>query len=295
MYQDRFGKKWWKGNLHTHTTCSDGRKTPEEVIRLYREAGYDFLALTDHWAPSEGGEKYGMLLLAGCEYDAGSQATEPGIYHIVSIGAKRTPDLLKSPSLGPQQVLDAVHDAGGFAILAHPAWSLNRPEQIERLRGVDASEIYNTMSGNPWNGRRADSSVILDMVSAAGTLIPCVASDDAHFYTGEQCRSFVWVQADELKEDALLDALRQGRFYASQGPQMELSLERGRLRVRCTPAQNILFYSDQVWSPFRSVAGENLTEAEYLLCPGETFLRVEVIDKEGRIAWSSPISAEKLR
>ena len=295
MYQDRFGKKWWKGNLHTHTTRSDGRKTPEEAIRLYREAGYDFLALTDHWVPSEGGEADGLLLLPGCEYDVGREVAQEGIYHIVSIGAKKMPDLRKSPFWKPQQILDIVHEAGGFAILAHPAWSLNRPEQIEKLRGVDAAEIYNTMSGNPWNGRRADSSVILDMVSAAGTFIPSVASDDAHFYTGEQCRSFVWVQADELTEEAILDALRQGRFYASQGPQMELSLERGRIRVRCTPAQNILFYSDQVWSSLRSVTGENLEEAEYLLCPGGTFLRVEVIDKEGRIAWSSPISAEQLR
>lgn len=295
MYQDQFGKKWWKGNLHTHTTNSDGRKTPDEAMKIYQAAGYDFLALTDHWTTSEGGMQNGLLLLPGCEYDVGNETAQKGIYHVVSIGAKKEPDLKKTPDLTVQQVLDAVHEAEGFAILAHPAWSLNRPEQIEKLKGVDASEIYNTMSGNPWNGRRADSSVILDTVSAAGTLIPCVAADDTHFYTGEQCRSFVWVQADELTEEAILKALREGRFYASQGPQMELSLERGRIRVRCTPASNILFYSNQVWSTFRSVAGENLTEAEYLLCPGETFVRVEVIDKDGKMAWSSPIPAERMR
>lgn len=39
---------WQKGNLHTHTTLSDGRKTVEEAIALYRGQGYDFLAITDH-------------------------------------------------------------------------------------------------------------------------------------------------------------------------------------------------------------------------------------------------------
>ena len=39
---------WYKGNLHTHTTRSDGHFDPEEVVRRYREADYDFLALTDH-------------------------------------------------------------------------------------------------------------------------------------------------------------------------------------------------------------------------------------------------------
>lgn len=38
-----------KGNLHTHTTWSDGMHTPAETAKHYRSKGYDFLALTDHW------------------------------------------------------------------------------------------------------------------------------------------------------------------------------------------------------------------------------------------------------
>ena len=38
----------YKGNLHTHTLNSDGDSTPDEVVRWYREHGYDFLVLTDH-------------------------------------------------------------------------------------------------------------------------------------------------------------------------------------------------------------------------------------------------------
>ena len=37
-----------KGNLHTHTTLSDGRNPPEHVARKYLDAGYDFIAFTDH-------------------------------------------------------------------------------------------------------------------------------------------------------------------------------------------------------------------------------------------------------
>src|SRR5688572_9890539 len=40
--------RWFKGNLHTHTLNSDGDSTPDEVVRWYREHGYDFLVLTDH-------------------------------------------------------------------------------------------------------------------------------------------------------------------------------------------------------------------------------------------------------
>ena len=84
MYLDQDGKRWFRGNLHTHSTVSDGLKTPDEVIRIYRNEGYDFLAFTDHWKPSGSGEKDGLLLIPGCEYDVGGNAAD-GIYHIVVI------------------------------------------------------------------------------------------------------------------------------------------------------------------------------------------------------------------
>ena len=42
------GKPFFRGNLHCHTTMSDGAKTPDEVIATYQAMGYDFLAITDH-------------------------------------------------------------------------------------------------------------------------------------------------------------------------------------------------------------------------------------------------------
>jgi len=39
---------WFKGNLHTHTTNSDGALSPEQTIRLYKKNGYDFLSITEH-------------------------------------------------------------------------------------------------------------------------------------------------------------------------------------------------------------------------------------------------------
>src|SRR2546425_11927676 len=39
---------WLRGNLHAHTTYSDGVKTPQELLAEYEALGYDFLAITDH-------------------------------------------------------------------------------------------------------------------------------------------------------------------------------------------------------------------------------------------------------
>ena len=39
---------WYKGNLHSHTTVSDGKMTPEQSVEVYKEHGYNFLALSEH-------------------------------------------------------------------------------------------------------------------------------------------------------------------------------------------------------------------------------------------------------
>ena len=71
MYTDLFGKIRYKVNLHTHTTLSDGQKSPAEVVQQYREEGYDALALTDHWFHGTGGEEDGITILPGAEYNVG--------------------------------------------------------------------------------------------------------------------------------------------------------------------------------------------------------------------------------
>lgn len=61
---------FFKGNLHCHTTVSDGKLSPDEVVALYRDLGYDFLALTDHRRLSAPTHLEGcMLLLSGMEMD----------------------------------------------------------------------------------------------------------------------------------------------------------------------------------------------------------------------------------
>ena len=46
--------RFWRGNLHTHSNLSDGALSPRETAAVYREAGYDFVAITDHFRPEYG-------------------------------------------------------------------------------------------------------------------------------------------------------------------------------------------------------------------------------------------------
>ena len=161
---------WYKGNLHTHTHLSDGKLAPSDAIAVYRDAGYDFIALTDHWVQSANGYESGLLTLSGCEFDMGNMIDSP-IFHIVGIGMDSPVALERAQPDSPQQIIDAIKAAGGLAILAHPAWSVTVPADCMAWEGLNGIEIYNTVSGMPWNSR-ADSSVYVDIWATQGKIIP---------------------------------------------------------------------------------------------------------------------------
>ena len=298
MYTDTQGRKWFKGNLHTHTTESDGKLSPEECYALYKSKGYDFLARTDHWKVSDAGAYEGMLLLSGCEYDFGSDPGAEGVYHIVALGMERDPHITRA--MTPAEAVEYIHANGGLADIAHPAWSLNAPDQLLRYgRIFDMTEIYNSVSGLPRNARPY-SGLIVDMLASRGYYLPLIADDDVHFYVPgfDACRSFIMVEAEECTREAILSAIAAKRFYATQGPELYVRVERaaegkeGRIIVDCSPVCEIIYYSNMVWNNHRADTaqdGERLTHGEYVPHANDRFIRIEIRDAAGNMAWSQII------
>lgn len=280
-----------KANFHTHTTMSDGRKTPAEAMTMYRSAGYDVLALTDHrkvTAPDPADIPEGLILIPGIELDF--MLPEQAV-HIIGLGMSERIVFAWQPLGTPQQAIDAIRDCGGEAVLAHPAWSLNTPTFMASLKNVLATEIWNSVSTIPYNAARADSSSLLDVLCAStGCTLPVFASDDTHFYGAEFAVAATMIQADARTPEAVMAALRAGRFYATQGPTFrQIEIVDGEVRVTCSPAETIIFYSALPWSDHRVRTGHNMTESVYRLERDEKFIRVQIIDAQGRSAWSSPV------
>lgn len=283
-------KKYYKGNLHLHTTCSDGKRTPEEAMREYAEHGYDFIAITDHW--KVGAERrYGdMLVLPGVEYDF-SFPTQ--VLHVVALLPDQRCGEGIARGMSHDEVIRLVNERGGVAVAAHPAWSLNTHDFLCMLEGIKISEVYNTLSDEPINARRGDSAQILDVTAANGKLFRQIATDDTHFYIGEQCRSYTMLQADELSVQGILNALKAGQFYASQGPEfLDVEFDGKRLIVHSSPVSICTFSSNKFWVAGRCRTGENMTENIYEIQPGERFVRCEIADALGRRAWLSPIQLQ---
>lgn len=297
MYTDIAGKKWYKGNLHTHTNRSDGSFSPEAIIALYRENGYDFLSLTDHWVRwDELREEEGFVLLPGCEYGAYTMAdfngiTREVIYHITGIGFESAPALEGVADVNenepPQKIIDEIHKAGGLAFLAHPAWSMNTINDIWALKDLDGMEIYNSGAG-VMGEFTADSGYLADELLCAGRCLPLIAADDTHSCFGEEFGSFIMVQADELNRNGLMEAMRKGRFYASQKPRVDAGVCKGGIWVRCDPCREIKLHTNY-WSTRRSVSGHDMRGWNFPIPPeGIGCFRIEITDMEGNRAWTSP-------
>ena len=279
------GKPVYRANFHLHTTRSDGRRTPEEAAKLYKSMGYDILAITDHRKVTEINPPEGLLLMPGIELDF---MLKTQAVHLLGIGVDGRIIHRWQPMGTPQQAIDDICACGGRVILAHPAWSLNTPETMAAMTGLSAVEVWNSVSAPPLNADRADSSSLLDVTAALGRPLPFVANDDTHVYGAEVALGWTMIQADELTVPAVLDALDRGSFYATQGPAIhQLEIEDGQMRVTCSPADRIIFYSNQVWVEGRTRMGKGMAESVYDIQPGDHFVRVQVTDAEGKHAWSS--------
>ena len=119
-YKVRIGRRTFfglRGNVHLHTSMSDGSLDHEAVAHLAASARLDFIIVTDHnvYPPGRDGWIGKTLLLVGEEVH--DTQREPQSSHILCFGIQED---VASHAADPQAVIDAVREQGGFAFLAHP-------------------------------------------------------------------------------------------------------------------------------------------------------------------------------
>ena len=286
--------RFWRGNLHTHTNLSDGALSPAETVQVYSEAGYDFVAITDHFRPEYGYpvtdtrslRSEGFTTLIGAELHA--PRTEAGQqWHIIAAGLPLDFVPPSGTETGPELARRA-RSAGAFVGMAHPAASLLTAADAERLDAAHSIEVYNALSGRE---NRADSWHLADVMLNRGHRLTTYAADDAHLQPQDPppCQAWVHVRAESLEPDALLTALKAGHFYSSTGPELyDVRIEGDTITVQCSPAAKILLSGGHPGAEW--VEGTDLTEATFpRTLFRATHCRVTVEDASGRRAWTNPI------
>lgn len=289
---------FYKGNLHTHSTRSDGRLAPDEVCRRYAERGYDFVCLSDHFL-----EVYGFPITDTTDYRTEALTTVLGaelhayttdfgeLWHLLAVGLPADFAQTGADETGVELARRAAA-AGAFVAIAHPEWyGLSLPDALT-IDAAHAVEVYNHTS--QIHSRRGGGAYFLDLMLTAGRKINALACDDAHWNVpGDENRDafggWVMVKAHAKTPGVLVEVLKAGHYYSTQGPAI-LNLHRDgkELVVETSACRQIILAGPHSLSVF--AAGNGITSARL---PLERFTggwgRLMVLDAEGRTAWSNPM------
>lgn len=330
---------FYKANLHTHSTVSDGSLTPEELKKAYKDLGYSVLAYTDHdvMVPHMDLRDPDFLPLIAIEYAVNREGegplTEGSTCHFSFIALDENMDtqilwhrekyvppksqhsipLVKFDESLPNyersytpecicEMMRAGREANFFVIYNHPAWSQESYNQYINYDGMHAMEIINNIS-NVGTGIFEYNDHIYDDMLRAGKHIYCVAADDAHakYPPGSpRCDiggSYIQIKAERLDYPSIAEALKNGHFYSSEGPSIEaLWYEDGKICIDTSPADKIVLTSyPKRGNSEKDLDGKDITHAEFELNDRHTFVRITVIDKAGRRAYTNAYFTDELR
>lgn len=293
--------KFWRGNLHTHSTRSDGVLAPEDVCRRYKAEGYDFIALTDHFIGLYGypitdttayrDETFTTIL--GAELHSG--AMENGeLWHILAVGlpADFTPPNAPDFHAMPDQESGAAlalraRAAGAFVAVAHPEWSGLTTADARTIEAAHAVEVYN--HGCATGCDRPHGFYTLDQLLSEGRRLTLCATDDAHFSEPDHFGGWVMVKAEENTPETLLEALKSGSYYSSTGPELRgIHWEENEVVVESSAVQSVIVQA--AGSAACAVHGHSMTRTRVGLDRFKNcdWLRVTVIDAGGKRAWANP-------
>jgi hypothetical protein len=299
-------QRWFRGNTHTHTLNSDGDSTPDEVVRWYREHGYQFLVLTDHnyLTSVEGlnalhGANDKFLVIPGEEVTSTVQ-NKPVHVNGLALESLVAPPMPTTIREVLQRSVDGIRAAKGVPHVNHPnfRWALTADDiaQLERTR------LFEIFNGHPEVNNAGGGGVpgleeMWDRILGSGRLLYGIAVDDAHHFRrpGDPSasgpgRGWVHVRAERLGAREIMEALERGDFYASTGVELaayDATSTGISLKIRATTYSK---YRVQFTGRGGRVLSEQTDEAaSYTFKGDEGYVRAKILESNGRVAWTQPV------
>ncbi len=286
--QYRSEMPWFRANFHGHAHDDESAC---DLVGAYVELGYAVVGVEPRYLPATrqvcaGGE----VLLVPAPEDGGRP-------HLFAIAPKEDAQPRAGQPTDLQGRIDALNERGALTYVCHPAWSGIGVRELSPLTGYIGIEIYNE-AVQRINGK-GRSIETWDLLLAQGKRVWGFATDDAHS-TGDLAgrpdvgQGWISIQAESLDEEAVLESVRDGRFYSSMGPAFHsIELSQHHLTIQTSPCVEVHFVSAggsgrSTYTPRNAPQTEfalDLSGASWL----KTYLRIEIIDTQGRTAWSNPL------
>jgi hypothetical protein len=287
---------WLRCQLHAHTTNSDGEPTPGELVELYAQAGYDVLAITDHWHITPY-EHDGILVLPSAELSGRIEGPLEEA-DVLAYGIDQLPDARDHfPSIA--EAAAWIVGQGGVAYLAHPYWSALATEHYLGAPDLSGIEVFN--GGGEQQQGNGLSVVHWDSILDEGRECHGIATDDSHYAGRDSLLGWTMIKARARTREAVLEALRSGSLYGTSGAEIrDVKVDADGVEVRCSPARSVALRSGR-WDGCKVNAdphgmnwrgqvierseGGWITAARFELPEFQAWGRVEVEAVDGGRAW----------
>ena len=292
-----------KGNLHTHTTLSDGGSSPEQTIAWYRSHGYQFLALTDHNQLSRPAH-YASLQEPGFILISGEEITMTGSGHPVHVNALCTKTRIAGGSFASAAAalsngIGLVRAQGGIALVNHPNfdWALSAAD-VTDARDASLLEIA---SGHPYVHSAGDAThpsheALWDIALSSGADFMGVGVDDEHHIDvssdppATPGKAWVSTFGAATEANAICTALAQGELYASTGVELRRIEVRDRqYAVEPTQSGATVVFIGMGGRELARLAAPNHGPAIYELRGDEGYVRARVELPDGHFAWTPAV------
>lgn len=291
-----------KGNLHSHSTFSDGKLTPEEMKEAYKSHGYDFLAVTDHdvYADTRHLTDDQFTMIQGFELWGNNYSNDKDIHvhflwddKIEGIEPGQVLHLPERTGKACQAFSYEMREKGAYVMLNHPHWSMLTSPEVGDENPYHAVEIINY--GTEWLENTGDSSVFWTEMLYRGQKLWGGGGDDNHnghpldsLYS-DSFGGFTVVKARDRSPKAIIEALKTGSFYTSTGPAIyDFYVEDDEVHVVTSPCERI--YVGGKHRAHQRKLGRHVTEFVCKLTGKENgMVRCEAMDASGRSAYSNPI------
>lgn len=292
-----------KGNIHTHTTLSDGGSSPEQTIAWYRSHGYQFLALTDHNKLSHPAH-YASLQEPGFILISGEEITMTGKGRQVHVNALCTKNRIPggnfaSAAAALSNGIGLVRAQGGVALVNHPNfdWALSAMD-VTDARDAALLEIA---SGHPYvhsagDGTHPSHEGLWDIALTAGADYMGVGVDDEHHIDvssdppATPGRAWISTFGEVTEQGAICNALSMGHLYASTGVDLRRIVVRDRSYAleSIQPFATVVFIG-QGGRELSREAPRNGQAATYILRGDEGYVRARVELPDGKRAWTPAV------
>ena len=294
---------WARGNLHTHTTNSDGDSPLQAVADWYRTNGYQFLVITDHAKATDvsaANAGQGFVLVPGEELESRGEwppihSNAIGISKVLPIGEKQ---VTHARSL--QKMVGSIQDAGALPMVNHPNWyfSLSHRE-LSQIHGpyiLEIANMYGAGNNNAGSLAKLSNEQTWDVLLSEGETVYAAAADDMHILGAKPDKDagpgkgWVVARVSELTPQAVVGALSKGEFYTSTGVELaDYSFDGKEFRISVTPKENATYLIRFVGKNGRILQETTGASAKYRFTEKpekNAYIRCKVIASDQTIAWT---------